>query len=124
MRKFLITVNKQQFEVEVEEVKSGSAAKPETSVKPSGTTVQKSAEPAPVVSHGSNHKAITAPMPGNIFKINVKPGDAVKKGDTIIILEAMKMENELTAHADGKISAVNVKVGEGVSLGQVLIEME
>jgi biotin carboxyl carrier protein len=120
MRKFLITVNSQQFEVEVEEVKSANVAKAAPS-KPLSVTPSQ-----PVVSEtnttNGTHK-ITSPMPGNIFKVNVKPGDVVKKGQTLVVLEAMKMENEINAPADGKVVDVKVKVGQGVALGQILVEL-
>ena len=62
---------------------------------------------------------ITAPMPGTILKVNVNAGDAVKKGQVLLILEAMKMENEIVAPADGKIASVNVAKGTSVNAGDV-----
>jgi biotin carboxyl carrier protein len=67
--------------------------------------------------------AVTSPMPGTVLKINVAAGQAVKAGDTLLILEAMKMENEIPAPADGVISKVSVTVGASVNTGDVLIEM-
>ena len=63
---------------------------------------------------------LEAPMPGTVLKINVKVGDSVKKGDTVLILEAMKMENEIAAPADGVIASVNVAQGASVNTGDVL----
>ncbi|MDR0438046.1 MAG: biotin/lipoyl-binding protein [Bacteroidales bacterium] len=70
----------------------------------------------------ANH--ITAFMPGTVGQIFVKKGDKVKKGETIIILECMKMDNELQAPFDAKIKSINVKTGENVVKDAVLIELE
>lgn len=121
MRKFLVKVNNQQFEVELEEVKSNrTAEKPvaEKTVKPSsngnGTVSAASAK----------GETIVAPMPGNILKVNVSKGDSVKKGQVLLVLEAMKMENEITAHADGKIADIKVEKGLCVSAGDVMVVFE
>ena len=66
---------------------------------------------------------VQAPLPGNIFKILVNVGDEVKKGDNLLIMEAMKMENNVLAEKDGVIKTINVKVGDAVLQGDVLIEM-
>ncbi|MDP2236081.1 MAG: biotin/lipoyl-containing protein [Bacteroidales bacterium] len=67
---------------------------------------------------------ITAPLPGNIMQIFVKPGDKVKRGDKLIIYEAMKMENNLIAEKDGIVKSIKINVGDSVSQGDLLIEME
>ncbi len=64
--------------------------------------------------------AITAPMPGTILKVNVTNGQAVKKGDVLMVLEAMKMENEIMAPSDGTITSVNTQAGASVEPGAVL----
>lgn len=69
-------------------------------------------------------KEIKAPMPGLVLEIGVTDGQAVKEGDRILILEAMKMENSILIHADATIKKVNVKAGQAVEKGQVLIELE
>jgi len=123
MKKFMIKVNGNQYEVEVEEVKDGSVSVPIESTK---SAAQVSA-PAPksVLAKNTSVPAgaltVTAPMPGTILKMNVSTGDAVKKGQVLLILEAMKMENEITAPADGKIASVNVAKGSAVNVGDVLI---
>lgn len=66
---------------------------------------------------------ITSPMPGKVVKVLVKAGQAVKNGDGLVVVEAMKMENEFKAHADGVIKAVHVKAGDTVEGGQMLLEM-
>lgn len=66
---------------------------------------------------------VEAPLPGNIFKILVNVGDEVKKGDNLLIMEAMKMENNVLAEKDGVIKAIKVNIGDAVLQGDVLIEM-
>jgi glutaconyl-CoA/methylmalonyl-CoA decarboxylase subunit gamma len=122
MRKFLIKVNSQQYEVELEEIKGSSTPKPTngTVVKQPATNGSSSA-PAPAAQGGNS---ISAPMPGSILKVNVKAGEAVKRGQVLLVLEAMKMENEITAPADGKVSAVKVEAGQVISAGDTLIVLE
>jgi biotin carboxyl carrier protein len=122
MRKFLIKVNSQQYEVELEEIKGSSTPKPTngTAVKQPSTNGSSSA-PAPAAQGGNS---ISAPMPGSILKVNVKAGEAVKRGQVLLVLEAMKMENEITAPADGKVSAVKVEAGQVISAGDTLIVLE
>ncbi len=67
---------------------------------------------------------LEAPMPGKVIKLNVAPGDAVAKGDEILVIEAMKMENAIRAPRDGKVKSVAAKLGEMVSPGVVLVELE
>ncbi|RUR39380.1 sodium-extruding oxaloacetate decarboxylase subunit alpha [Vreelandella populi] len=76
--------------------------------------------PAPVASSG---ESIAAPLAGNIFKVNVRPGDQVAEGDVVIILEAMKMETEIRASSAGTVSKVNVSEGDSVAVGDALIEL-
>lgn len=72
---------------------------------------------------GGSLKTIKAPLPGNIFKLNVKEGDKVKKGETLVILEAMKMENNILAEFDGVVNSVKIKEGDAVLQNDVLIEL-
>jgi biotin carboxyl carrier protein len=76
------------------------------------------------IAAGSKINEIKAPMPGLVIEAHVKNGDEVKKGDPVITLEAMKMENILKSPADGKIKAVNVKKGQAVEKNQVLIQLD
>ena len=69
-------------------------------------------------------KQVTAPLPGTILSINAKVGDTVKASDTIMVLEAMKMENSIHAGADGKIASINVNAGDSVLEGTVLFTLE
>ncbi|CAM3390578.1 sodium-extruding oxaloacetate decarboxylase subunit alpha [Halomonas lysinitropha] len=86
--------------------------------------VQEQAAPAqPEAAPASSGEAITAPLAGNIFKVNVREGDSVENGDVVIILEAMKMETEVRAASAGTVSAVKVSEGDSVAVGDVLIEL-
>ena len=115
MRKFSITVNGQAYEVEVEEVGGAVSAAPAAPVAPAA------APAAPAGAAGA--VAVKAPMPGNILDVKVKAGDSVKAGDTLLILEAMKMENEISAPQDGTIASVNVRKGDVVNSGDLLCTM-
>ena len=78
-----------------------------------------SAAPAQTMVEGS--ETVTAPIPGVIQEVNVKPGQSVKKGDILFVLEAMKMKNNITAMHDGKVQTVNVTKGDSVTHGSVLM---
>lgn len=118
MRKFLVKVNNQQFEVELEEVKSN---------RQSDKPVEKAARPSSngngsvASSVAANAERVVAPMPGSILKVNVNVGDSVKRGQVLLVLEAMKMENEITAPAEGKITEVKVEQGQCISAGDVMV---
>jgi glutaconyl-CoA decarboxylase len=128
MRKFRINVNGKAYDVEVEDIKDGAAsapavpapkAAPATAPAPTPVAAPKAASAAPV-SVPAGAATVVSPMPGTILSINVKAGDAVKKGQVLCILEAMKMENEIMSGVDGKISSVAVSQGDSVNTGQVL----
>ncbi|HEX3007862.1 MAG TPA: biotin/lipoyl-containing protein [Bacteroidales bacterium] len=124
MRKFLIKVNNQQFEVELEEIKSNrQPEKPAEKVtKPAPTSNGASNLGAGSGSQASaNGEKIVSPMPGNIVKVNVNKGDSVKKGQVLLVLEAMKMENEITAPVDGKVTDIQVEKGQCISAGDLMI---
>lgn len=84
---------------------------------------QQSEAPSSAASPAPSGEAIKAPLAGNIFKVNVRPGDVVAAGDVVIILEAMKMETEVRASSGGTVSAVKVSEGDSVSVGDALIEL-
>lgn len=105
-----ITLNGKVYEVEIEEVQPGQS--------PKATTASAAKAAAPVSGNGEK---VTAPMPGSMFNILVKEGQAVKKGDVVAILEAMKMENEIISPVDGTIKSVNVEKGQNVNLGDVIV---
>ncbi|MBQ6077257.1 MAG: biotin/lipoyl-binding protein [Clostridia bacterium] len=109
MRKFSVNVNGTRYEVEVEEIDAATAAKAAES-KPS----------APASAPSGAGVEVKAPMPGNILQVNIKPGDTVKEGQQLMILEAMKMENEILAPASGKITIIAVAKGSTVESGSLL----
>lgn len=80
--------------------------------------------PPAEIQKGAGLSKVTAPLPGTIFKIIVKEGDVVKKGDTVLVMEAMKMENNILAEKEGIIKNIQVKVGDSVLQGDLLIEIE
>ena len=120
MKNYRITVNGVEYEVSVEELGQGSAPQ-------AAAPVQEVKAPAPVKpakpAGSAGAVKITAPMPGKILEIKVAEGVAVKKGDPVVVLEAMKMENEIYAGEDGVVATVEVSVGDMVEGGAVLITM-
>jgi biotin carboxyl carrier protein len=135
MRKFIVNVNGNSYEVEVEEVGvapvSAPAARPAQPVSAPAPAAaapaaapapaEKPAAPAPAGTEGSIK--ITAPMPGTILDIKVKPGDKVSKGTLVMILEAMKMENEILSPEDATVASVNVTKGQQVNTGDVMMTL-
>lgn len=127
MKKFNITVNGTAYEVEVEEVKAQAAAAPKAAPKAPAAPASKAA-PAPqaapkkaAVAAGAGEHSIDAPMPGKIVKLVAAEGQAVKAGDTLLILEAMKMQNEIAADADGTVKTFNVAAGQSVKAHESLV---
>lgn len=135
MKKFLIKVNGNQYEVEVEEVRDGSVpvyapAAPAVST-PAAAPVQAAAPapaaPAPekkaVTSGAVGAVKVNAPMPGTILKVAASAGDKVKRGQVLVVLEAMKMENEIVAPSDGVVASINVDKGVSVNAGDLLASL-
>lgn len=115
-----VTVDGKIYTVTLPERKP--AAKPV--VKPAVATAAApaaAAAPRPTATAGAN--AVTAPLNGKITQVLVKAGDAVAAGDTVVMLEAMKMENAITAESAGTVKAVLVNVGDQVDGGQALVEL-
>ena len=108
MKQYEITVDGQIYQVSLRELTEGEAEKREKN------------QAQPVSSRGQK---LPAPMAGTILSINVKVGDAVKAGDILIILEAMKMENEIVSPVAGHISAIHVEANQAVDSGQLLISL-
>lgn len=117
MRNFLVNVNGTQYEVAVEEIdgKAAPVAKPAPAAAPKA---------APVSAAPAGGTKVTAPMPGTILGVNVKDGDAVKAGQPIFVLEAMKMESDISAPVSGTVRSVSVAKGASVEAGAFLCSIE
>ena len=111
MKKYRVNVNGTAYEVEIELIDANAVA--------SAPAAAPAAAPAPAPAPAGG-QAINAPMPGTIIKVNVQNGQTVKKGDVLMILEAMKMENEIMAPCDGTVAGVAVAQGATVDSGAVL----
>ncbi|KPM77622.1 sodium-extruding oxaloacetate decarboxylase subunit alpha [Cobetia sp. UCD-24C] len=115
---YTLNVNGKQYVVEVAE--GGDITQVQASAPAAPAPAAAAAAPAAQAASG---EPVSAPLAGNIFKVNVSVGDSVAEGDVVIILEAMKMETEIRAHQAGTVSAVKVKEGDSVSVGDVLITL-
>lgn len=124
MRKFLINVNGKSYDVEVTEV-GGVAAEPvvapAAAPAPAAPATSVAAPAAKAPAAPANGTSVSAPMPGTILKVNVSVGSTVNEGDAVVVLEAMKMENDIPAPCSGKIVAVNVNQGDTVESGDTLV---
>lgn len=112
MKNYTITVNGTVYDVTVEEGGAGAAAPVASAPK----AAPKAAAPA----GAQGGIKVNAPMPGKILSVKASVGQAVKKGDVILILEAMKMENEVVAPEDGTVASINAAAGDSVEAGAVL----
>ena len=118
MKRFNITVNGKAYDVAVEEVGAGSA--------PAAAPVQAAAPaaaPAPAAALAGG-TSVKAPMPGNILEVKVNSGDTVSEGQVLMVLEAMKMENDIVAPKAGTIASVNVKKGDSVNRDDLLASIQ
>ena len=112
MKKYRVTVNGTAYEIELEEL-PGAAPSPAPAPAAAPT-------PAPAAAAPTGGEQVTSPMPGTILSINVAAGDTVKRGQVLMILEAMKMENEIMCPCDGKVASVNTSKGSSVESGTLL----
>ena len=131
MKNYNVTVNGVAYDVVVEEIAAGAApapvaAAPVAAPAPAAAPAPKAA-PAPAAAPAAAGKAgataVKAPMPGTLIKVNVKVGDAVKKGDVLCVLEAMKMENDIMAPADGVVASIEAAQGASVATDAVLVTL-
>jgi len=122
MNKYKVTVNGKEYEVEVEQI-GGEPVVTAAAPKAAAPKAAESKPSAPKVQGTTGNVKINAPMPGTILGVKVSVGDKVEKGDTLLILEAMKMENEIAAPEAGTVSSINVEAGASVESGQLLASM-
>lgn len=126
MKSYTITVNGTVYDVTVEE-KAGGAAPAAAPAAPAPAPAPKAPAPAPKAPAASGKAGsveVSAPMPGKILAVKASVGQSVKKGEVILLLEAMKMENEVVAPQDGTIASINVNSGDMVEAGNVLATMD
>ena len=121
MKNYTITVNGNVYDVTVEEG-TGSTAGAAKAAAPKAAA-PKAAPKAAAPAGAQGAVKVNAPMPGKILKVNVNAGAAVKKGDVLLVLEAMKMENEIVAPHDGAVKAISVDKGQNVNPGETLLKM-
>ena len=115
MKVYKIKVNGKAYRVEVEAVEE-SASKPVADTKKE--------EPKKAVSVGGDVKSVNSPIQGQVTKIKVNVGDKVKKGDTLLIVEAMKLENEVPSPFDGEVAEILVSKGQNVAAKEVLVTIK
>lgn len=114
MKKYNVTVNGTAYEITLEAVDAADVkAAPAPAAAPA-------AAPAPAAKPVTGGETVSSPMPGTILSVNVTNGATVKKGDVLMVLEAMKMENEIMSPFDGTVTSVNVSKGAAVETGAVL----
>ena len=146
--KYVATINGKKYEVEVEKLEAyksldrNGVAAPAAPVLPASAPVQRpsapapapvaaapapapapAAAPAPKAAAPAGATTVEAPMPGKILNIKVSEGQAVKFGEVVVIMEAMKMETEIVAPADGTVSKILVKAGDSVDTGAALVAL-
>lgn len=125
MKRFNITVNGKAYDVAVEEIGGGAPVAAAPAPAAPAPTAAPAPAPAPAAAPANvEGTKVTAPMPGTILDIKVKVGDEVSEGQVLLILEAMKMENDIPALATGKVAAINVNKGDTVNSNDVLVVIQ
>ena len=123
MKQYTSTVNGVAYDVTVEEKNGGVVSAPKA-VEKSAPVASAPVASAPAASAAKEgNVAVSAPMPGKILAVKAKEGDSVKAGDVLLVLEAMKMENDIVAPQDGVVASINVKVGDSVESGAKLASL-
>ncbi|MGL5436513.1 MAG: biotin/lipoyl-containing protein [Lachnospiraceae bacterium] len=133
MKTYRVNVNGNEYEISIEDISgtpSSYAATPVRNAAPAPARVPAAAprqtaapvmpKPAAAPAAATNGTQVTAPMPGNIITVKVSDGQSIKKGDVLMILEAMKMENEIMAPCDGTIQSLSAAAGSAVTSGALL----
>lgn len=118
MKKYNVTVNGTAYEITLEVVDAADVKTTAPAAVSTPAAAPAASAAAPV--NNGNGETVNAPMPGTILSVNVQNGSVVKKGDVLMVLEAMKMENEIMSPCDGTVSSVNVQKGASVETGSVL----
>lgn len=130
MRKFMVRVNGKEYEVDVEEVDGGRRPVVDEEVdivkadKKPAPAPKKEARGGAKVELADGQESVEAPMPGTILSVLVREGDSVAEGDTLMVLEAMKMENEILAPRSGLVKSLGASEGSTVDTGDKLIILE
>lgn len=134
MKNYTITVNGSTYQVTVEEgfsspmatqpVQVVQATAPVQAVAPAPAPVASAPAPAAPTSGSVGMEKVNSPMPGKILSLKANVGQSIKKGDVILILEAMKMENEIVSPQDGTIASINVSAGQSVEAGDLLVTID
>ena len=122
MKAYKVTVNGNVYEITLEVIDKAEIGKsaPVQAAPAAPAAPAPTAAPAPAAPVQAGGTPINAPMPGTILKVNVTAGSSVKKGDVLVVLEAMKMENEIMAPTDGTVTSVSVNPGATVETNAVL----
>ena len=118
MKNYTITVNGNVYDVTVEE--NGAGAAPAPAARPAAAPKAAPAAAKPAAAAGAGSIKVAAGAAGKVFKLDTQVGQAVKKGDTVVTIEAMKMEIPVVAPEDGTVASINVAVGDAVEAGAVL----
>ena len=118
MKTYTITVNGKAYAVTVEE--GATAGAPVAAAPVAAPAAAAAPAPAAAPAGAAGSVQVTAPMPGKVVAVKASVGQAVKKGEVVLVLEAMKMENDIVAPEDGTIASINVANGDAVESGAVL----
>ena len=126
MKNYKVNVNGTEYKVSIELISETEAAAPVAAPAPAAPAPAAAppAPAAPAAAAPAGGEKVNAPMPGTILSVNVKVGDAVKKGQVLVVLEAMKMENEIMSPVDGTVTFVGVNQGATVESGSAICVIE